>query len=229
MITRIFSEAELDSALENAENNVLRGKVKALMSAYGFGYDFLKFFVQTEPTAVIAVYYSSAVVCGTVTEETLAFCATGGYSEVLMPFLSDISGERLNIMEYKSRLKTEDVLTVNPPYKDFFDIIKDGFQISFDDWYTDTCHNVRHGISELYTVEDKSAAQKMFTVDGISLVSMVAVRAENKGQGYGNRIIRAVSERLCKNSRVFVICEDRLVPFYERNGYVIKDCCMCDK
>ncbi len=224
MITRVFDEAELKNALYNTENGVLRCKIKALMQAYGLSYDFLKFFVQSEPAAVIAVYYNSAVISGNVTDETLTFCKISGCGEVLMPHCPHIKGEKLNIMEYSGG-KSADNLTVNSPYKDFFDIIKDGFQIDFDDWYTDTCHNVRHGISELYMLENKAAAQKMFTIDGISLISMVAVRKEYKGQGYGNRIIRAVSAELHRNSRVFVICEDGLVSFYKKNGYKLYGYC----
>ena len=66
----------------------------------------------------------------------------------------------------------------------------------------------------------------MFDIDGISLVSLVAVKKEYRGMGYGGRLIRALSAELCRKSRVFIICEDRLVPFYTKNGYTFKNNCI---
>lgn len=222
MIKRIFTEKELEKALQNTAPDIFSGKIKALFRAYGFEYPFLKFFVS-ENGAVMAVYYGSAVISGTADEEVLEFCSISGFGEILCP--ENGKGQRLNIMEYKGGGKTTSLLSADAPYSEVFEILKDGFDISFDDWYTDTCHNVRHGISEVFALEGKATAQKMFTVDGISLISLVAVKKEARKNGTGSRLIQAVSERLAKNSRVFVICEDSLVPFYEKNGYAVKEYC----
>ena len=224
MIKRIFTEEELEKALENIPPDVFRGKIKALARAYGFSYDFLKFFAGE--SAVTGIYYGSAVICGDVTEEEIGLCLTLGAGEILMPD-SDIDlGEILYIMEYTGEAEENTSLSSDTPYSQVYDILREGFDISFDDWYTDTCHNVRHGISEVFTLENKAAAQKMFTEDGITLISMVAVRETARGTGLGGRLIRAVSGRFAEKSRVFVICERALVPFYEKNEYIIKKQCI---
>lgn len=224
MIRQALTDCELNSVFHKLPKDVLCGKVKALFSAYGTGYDFLRFYIQ--PSAVIAVYYSSAVVCGMADEETVSFLKLNGYSDILMPDINGVCGQRLNIMSYEKYQEAADLLSINPPYREVYDILSDGFDISFDEWYTDTCHNIRHGISELYILNGKAAAVKQFTVDNISLISAVAVKNTHKQMGYGSRLIRAVSERLIKSSEVYIICEDSLIPFYEKNGYVLKGTCI---
>lgn len=224
MIRRIFTAEELEKALENITPDVFRGKIKALARAYGFSYDFLRFFAGE--SAVIGIYYGSAVICGDVTEEEIGLCLTLGAGEILMPDGDVDFGEILYIMEYTGKAEASAALSADTPYSEVYDILREGFDIGFDDWYTDTCHNVRHGISEVFTLENKAAAQKMFTEDGITLISMVAVRKAARGTGLGGRLIRAVSGRFSEKSRVFVICEGALVPFYEKNEYIIEKQCI---
>ncbi len=228
MIKRIFTADELEKALKNITPDVFRGKIKSLARAYGFSYDFLKFFAGE--SAVVGIYYGSAVICGDVTEEEIGLCLTLGAGEILMPDndidFGEISKERLYLMEYSGTAEMSPALSADTPYNEVYEILREGFDINFEDWYTDTCHNVRHGISELFTLENKAAAQKMFTEDGITLISLVAVKKAARGTGLGGQLIRAVSGQLAENSRVFVICERALVPFYEKNEYIIKKQCI---
>ncbi len=228
MITRIFTAEELESALSGIAPDIFSGKIKALSQAYGFEYSFLRFF-RNENNTVIGAYYGSAVICGKADEEILQFCIASGFGEILFRGISDLPlpSQRLNIMEYKGNPRNCGFVHIatDSPYSAVYDILKEGFDIPFDDWYTDACHNVRHGISEVFTLENKATAQKMFTIDGITLISMVAVKKEARKNGTGSRFIQAVSALLSEKSRVFVICEDGLVPFYEKNGYEITDYC----
>ena len=50
-----------------------------------------------------------------------------------------------------NRLKAE----FTEDYRTVFEILKSGFSLSdyqFDEWYADTCHRVRHGISRLIVI-----------------------------------------------------------------------------
>lgn len=225
MIKQIFSEEELKLALKDRTPDIYSGKIKALGKAYGFSYPFLKIYNNPESGTVLSVYYGSAVVCGACDEETGLFLREIGVAEILMSeesyenAFSDIEAKRLHIMEYKGENSGIPLLSSDAPYEKVYEILKDGFDISFDDWYTDMCHNVRHGVSEIFTLDGKATASKMFSVDGISLISLVAVKNEYRGKGFGNSVIRSVSENLAENTRVYVICKDGLVPFYSKNGY----------
>lgn len=215
MITRITEKEELEKALSLYSPDVFTGKIKALCEAYGFSYPFLKFFRSEK--AVIAFYYASAVICGEADEETAEFCRSSGITDLLISH-GGSPDSVLYVMEYKGGGKSA-VLKSDTPYEKVYDILKDGFQIDFDSWYTDTCHNVRHGISEIYTLEDIATAAKMFSIDGIALISLVAVKKEHRQKNYGRRIIEAAAERLSPENRVFVICEKELVPFYKKCGF----------
>lgn len=214
-MTRITEKEELEKALAPFLPDVFTGKIKALCEAYGFSYPFLKFFRSEK--AVIAFYYASAVICGEADDEIFQLCGISGITDLLISH-GGSPDSILYILQYAGGGSCGDLKT-DTPYEKVYDILKDGFGIDFDGWYTDTCHNVRHGISEIYTLEDIATATKMFSIDGIALISLVAVKNEYKGKNYGRRIVEAVAERLSPENRVFVICEKELVPFYEKCGF----------
>lgn len=225
MIRRIFSETELNSALKDYPPDVLSGKLKALAKGYGFSYPFLKFFTGEESGAVIGIYYGSAVVAGKADEETREFLLNTFSGEILTSedngaLFAEFSPQTLYIMEYAGNSHYEKItLKTDASYERVYEILREGFDISFEDWYTDTCHNVRHGISEVFTYNDTATAEKMFSIDGISLISLVAVKNSARGKGVGGLLIKNVSERLLESGKVYVICEKELIPFYEKNGY----------
>lgn len=223
MIRQVLSKEELYSELERYPIDILCCKIKALAEGYGFGYPFLRFFIQEN--AVLSVYYGSAIICGTADEEIFGFLKSISCGEILLNEYEDgkfgtFSFETLYIMEYTGEKGFEKIsLKTDTPYERVYEILREGFNISFDDWYTDTCHNVRHGISEVFTYDDKATATKMFGIGGISLISLVAVKKSARGKGLGGLLIKNLSERLCESSKVYVICEKELKPFYEKNGY----------
>lgn len=217
MITRITEKEELKKALSAFSPDVFTGKIKALYEAYGFSYPFLKFFRGER--AVIAFYYASAVICGEADEEIAEFCCISGITDLLISHGGSSDGI-LYILKYAGGGSCADLKT-DTAYEKVYDILKDGFDMEFDSWYTDICHNVRHGISEIYTLEDAATATKMFSIDNIALISLVAVKKEHRNRNCGRKLIEAVSQRLCPENRVYVICEKELVPFYRKCGYEI--------
>ncbi len=215
MITRITEREELEAALGPFPADVFTGKIKALYEAYGFSYSFLKFFRSER--AVIAFYYASAVICGECDDEISQFCGISGVTDLLISHGGSSDGI-LYIMEYKGKGGFAELKT-DTSYEKVYDILKDGFDMDFDSWYTDICHNVRHGISEIYTLDEKAAVTKMFSMDGIALLSLVAVKKEHRKENYGRRIVEAAAKRLCPENRVYVICEEELLPFYKKCGF----------
>ena len=231
MIRRIYEKEELYSALDKFKPDILRGKIKSLEESYGFKYPFLKFFVQTDLSAVIAVYYDSAVVLGKADEETALFLETEFGGEVLTSaenekIFGSFSYETLYIMEYTGIISEKTALRTDLSYEKVYEILKEGFDIPFDDWYTDTCHRVRHGISRIYTIEDKATATEIFSVDGISLITLVAVKKAYRKSGLGGMLVKSLSEKLKEKGKIFVICEKSLIPFYEKNGYKLNETCI---
>ena len=56
-------------------------------------------------------------------------------------------------------------------------------------------------------------------IPNLALISLVAVKKEHRNGNYGRRIVEAAAERLSPENRVFVICEEELVPFYKKCGF----------
>ncbi len=233
MIERTDDIERIYSSL-SGRPDIFSGKIKALAESYGTGYDFLSFFVQ-DKGAVIGKYYGSSVISGNIPDEERAaelrsFLPTLGKG-VLM---SRENAEKLGVWDTARKgyimkftdsaprsgdLTREDVSTWLS-YREIYDILKDGFDMSFDEWYVDINHNVRHGISTVYSVGNASTAAVMFTIDGISFVSAVATRPEMRGKGIGTKLIRYIGkkEKEARNE-CLLICKEELLPFYKAAGF----------
>ncbi len=230
VIKAIFEQGGLDAVLRKLPNDIFAGKIRALVGAYGFSYSFLRFYGSER--CVIAAYYGAAVLAGQADGETVDFCAAAGFREVFMSeavYLSafgGISSERANIMEYKGAGATlpEEVRT-DPEYGEVFEILREGFPLKFDEWYTDTCHLVRHGISSLYTLSGVSALQCAFAEGGTALISLICTKKSAREQGFGLSLVKAVSGGLALNNRVFLVCRDETADFYKKAGYIKTGCC----
>lgn len=224
MIRRILSAAELEAAARQLVPDIFGGKILALVEGYGFSYPFARFFAAEN--ALICNYYGAGVLWGEADAECGEFAAAAGFGELLLSranyekaFFGQPAAFHL-VMSRGSGGESADraALRTDTPYEQVFDILKDGFDMRFEDWYPDACHMVRHGISTVYTLGD-SAFQRMFTQKGITLFSLVAVKNGRRGAGLGKRLVCAAAAD-CPESRVYIICEPRLRGFYESCGFV---------
>lgn len=224
MIRRISSVAELETAARQLVPDIFGGKILALAEGYGLSYPFARFFAAER--ALICDYYGAAVLWGEADEECAEFAAAAGFGELLMSrenYEKAFLGQPAAIDPVMSRSgggESADraALRTDTPYEQVFDILKDGFEIRFEDWYPDACHMVRHGISAVYTLGE-SALQRMFTQKGITLFSLVAVKKERRGEGLGKRLVCAAAAD-CPESRIYIICEPQLCGFYKSCGFV---------
>ena len=165
-------------------DNVIVGRINAYYRAYGTGYDFCTFYEGDTGDNMLALYYGG---------ELYVHCNENGDSQSIITFsemlgakavMSDIKlseeSETLYIMTSgqmpavcNNRLKAE----FTEDYRTVFEILKSGFSLSdyqFDEWYADTCHRVRHGISRLivmyYGSEPAATATVLFDDDKLSLI-----------------------------------------------------------
>ena len=175
MIRRIYGALPPDYP----SDNVIVGRINAYCRAYGTGYDFCTFYEGDTGDNMLALYYGG---------ELYVHCNENGDSQSIITFsemlgakavMSDIKlseeSETLYIMTSgqmpavcNNRLKAE----FTEDYRTVFEILKSGFSLSdyqFDEWYADTCHRVRHGISRLivmhYGSEPAATATVLFDDD----------------------------------------------------------------
>ena len=239
MIEKITDLNRLYCSL-SGKPDIFSGKIKALAESYGTGYDFLTFY-GGDKGIVAAKYYNSAVISGNTEDsealdELKSFLTVLGKGTLMSYELSEGLGisadcKKSCIMKFTDKVPRENDLNrdnVNNglTYREIYEILKEGFDMSFDEWYVDINHNVRHGISRIFTVGNFTTATLMFSVDGISFISAVATRPDMRGKGWAGKLVRyiALSEAKCRNEAC-LICEEKLKGLYENAGFTLSGYC----
>ncbi len=214
------------------EHGVEAQKIRSLWAAYSAKYDFCRFYCSDN--SVICVQNGEAVLwcaenCGDDDFDELAeffrFC---GAREI---FCSKMAGERLgvllgckaqlvNLMRYVGKAesaKTE----ANPPLREIFEVIRSAFGLPdelFETWYLDMSHRIRHGVSEARRL-GSSVLVVQYVANGEVLLSQIATLPSEQGKGEASRLISAVCADY-PESKIDLICDDGLVGFYKRIGFV---------
>lgn len=222
MIERIYEEREF-SALP--EHGIEAQKIRALWLAYGGAWDFCRFFRQG--SGYIAALDGSFVLCNGVgfdSAELSDFFLACGYSEIIC----SVSGcqalnvylkanfQIVNVMICKGGSR-KDELPPDVQPGEIWSIIEKRFSPAFEPWYLDMSHRVRHGVTRCYS-NGKSALVLQHDINGEALISQVCVLPEEEGKGFPSMLLKKVCGGL--DSDIFVICEDDLCGFYEKNGFI---------
>lgn len=230
MIKRAKSPEELKNL---PKTGVEAQKIRSLLLAYGTDYDFCRFF--TAENLILAQLNGDFVISDfgeTDFEELSEFLNFSGFSEIFCSeYLGqtlekrlDVTRENVNLMRFSCVPEKNELEILAPA--DAYRIIKTGFGFEFEPWYLDMSHRVRHGVSRLYGL-DGAALAVQYNLNGEALISQVATLPEKRGKGCARRLISAVCAEL-HESEVFVLCEDRLLDFYGKIGFVPEDekCCL---
>lgn len=213
-------------------DNVIVGRINAYYRAYGTGYDFCTFYEGDTDDNMLALYYGG---------ELYVHCNENGDLQSIITFsemlgakavMSDIKlseeSETLYIMTSgqmpavcNNRLKAE----FTEDYRTVFEILKSGFSLSdyqFDEWYADTCHRVRHGISRLivmyYGSEPAATATVLFDDDKSCFLSHIAVRRDMQKNGIGTALLSCTAN-LLDNRKITLICKKNVQRFYINCGF----------
>ena len=230
MIRRVISDNEFKGIWENSQifmdkANVEARKIYALWLCCGTKYDFCRFY--TADGAVVCGQDGSFVLCDNKDcdlEEIACFFSMNGFSEI---FCSEHAGKALSenmrctcdgvdLMRFVGKgvpCETED----NTPLEEFYKILNAGFDIQFEPWYLDMSHRIRHGVTRTRRL-DGSVLVIQHELFGSALISQVATAPDHRGKGEASSLISAVCAELSE-SEIFVICEDKLCGFYEKNGF----------
>lgn len=211
-------------------DNVIAGRINAYYRAYGTGYDFCTFY---EGENTLALYYGGElyVHCNenTDTESLLAFSDMLGAWAVMSDIKLSEKSETLYIMTSDKmpnahgniHLKAE----FTEDYRTVFEILKSGFSLSdyqFDEWYADTCHRVRHGISRLivmhYGSEPAATATVLFDDDKSCFLSHIAVRRDMQKNGIGKALLSCAAN-LLDNRKITLACKKNVQQFYINCGF----------
>ena len=211
-------------------DNVIVGRINAYYRAYGTGYDFCTFY---EGNNTLALYYGGELYVhgneNADTESLLAFSDMLGARAVMSDIKLSEKSEELYIMTSNEAPTAHDndwlKAELTEDYRTVFEILKSGFALcdyQFDDWYADTCHRVRHGISRLivmyYGSEPVATATVLFGDDNNCFLSHIAVRQDMQKSGIGKALLSS-GARLLDNRKITLACKKNVRQFYINCGF----------
>lgn len=225
MTLRISSPEQL-AALP--EKGIEAQKIRALLAAYGTGYDFCRFYLHNK-NSFLAEMGGSFVLCAGNNadgEELAQFLDFNGCAELLCA--DDVGGKIISCLGAElspvnvMRFEGEGVpceMECSPLLSDVYGIVGGVFGFEFEPWYLDMSHRVRHGVARCRKLEG-SALVIQHEINGEALISQVATLPEQRGRGLSSRLLLSVCAELAGND-IFVICEDELISFYKKNGFEV--------
>ncbi len=203
-------------------------KILAAYNAYGSGYDFCKFY--SCGNGIIHIYNTGMVIDGNVdTSETEMFINM--IKPVTIEVSSNIAFQLDNAYTRKHRtlfrVKSGDTdidfsdVKANDYTDKCFEILSESFDNigSYDTWYVDISHKIRHNVSELYLYESTTVTRQ-FNIDGFIFLSHIATAPEARGKGTARRLLYCLgkeAERRGENAYLFAL--DHRRSFYETIGF----------
>ena len=223
MIKRINSTEEIS---ELPKTGIEAQKIRALLQAYGTGYDFCRFY--SAECLIMARFYDEFVICTFGNADFEELCEFLSFSGFSMLFCSEKSGkilsERLDLDCKNLNLMRLSVIS-NEAHEQIselslseaYGILKTSFEIDYEPWYLDMSHRVRHGISRFYGFNG-SVLCVQHNLCGEALLSQIATIPEMRNKGNSSSLIKAVCQKMSE-IEVFLLCEDNLLNFYKKAGF----------
>lgn len=227
MIKRIFDGIE-----ELASDSYYGRKILAAYRSYGARYEFCRFYSCENGNGgagLIHVYYGSAVIDG-----AADLSEAESFINMIQPLNVEASGEYLlNISGYravprtlfrvvpKNTELTFDALRENGDLTSCYKILRESFDNmgSFDSWYVDISHRIRHKTAAVYLWENTTVT-KAFDIDGYVFLSHIATAAESRGRGRARKMLYCIAGQLAAEDKTgYLFALEHRRSFYESIGF----------
>ena len=149
---------------------------------------------------------------------SLAKTGKGHHTDLAINSVLGAERTEINVMRFCGRAVPADIER-DPPLSEIYAIVGKVFGFEFEPWYLDMSHRIRHGVSRCRRLEG-SALVIQHEINGEALISQVATLPGQRGRGFASRLLSAACAEL-SDSEVFILCEDKLIPFYRNNGFEV--------
>lgn len=203
-------------------------KILAAYLAYGAEYDFCKFYSCGE--GIVHIYNSSMVIDGKCDISELEMII-----EMIKPVTIEMSSNVAlhPVEEYKSRHRTlfvlksqvngvtEKSVKVNNFADECYKILAESFENmgSFESWYVDINHRIRHEVANLYLFDSTTATQQ-FNINGFVFLSHIATAEAARGKGTARKLLYYLAEKYeNENCKAYLWALDHRKTFYESIGF----------
>ncbi|MDE5576676.1 MAG: GNAT family N-acetyltransferase [Oscillospiraceae bacterium] len=223
MIKQIF-----DVTPEMVTDSYYGRKILAAYTAYGGGYDFCRFY--SCGTGVIHIYNTSMVIDGNIDcDEAEMFIdltkpvSIEMESKKTLHISGDYSTEHrtlFRVVPQKCDINIGNV-KVNSCTDKCFEILNESFDdmLSYDDWYVDISHRIRHNVSKLYLYESTTITQQ-FNINGFIFLSHIATAKSQRGRGTARELLRLLGgEAEKRGETAYLFARDKRYSFYESIGF----------
>ncbi len=231
LIKRIY-----ENISERVTDSYYGKKITAAYLAYGGKYEFCRFYAcdDGERSGTVHIYNSSMVIDGICSQEDISFLI-----EMTKPISIEMSSRSaLHIPEYyfkkhrtffqgvpsETHIDPSDIV-LNGEFEKCFDILKESFDDlgSFDSWYVDISHRIRHGVSGIY-LYGSSTVTKCFDIGGSVFVSGIATAVNERGKGAVGKLLGYLAGEFEKEGKkMCLFALDHRKTFYLSVGFVPAD------
>lgn len=227
MIRRIFDGIE-----DMASDSYYGRKILAAYRSYGAKYEFCRFYSCENGkggAGLIHVYYGSMVIDGAADPSEAE-----SFIDMIQPINVEASGNcPLNISGYRAVPRTLfrivprdteiafDTLTENGDLTYCYKILRESFENmgSFDSWYVDISHRIRHKTAAVYLWEN-STVTKAFDIGGYAFLSHIATAAEARGKGRARKMLYCIAGQLAAEGKTgYLFALEHRISFYESIGF----------
>lgn len=236
MIKKVKNKSELSMG-----SDYYKAKICAYMDAYGAEYDFCRFYCERGSLAGgnVMLLNSGAVISGVFTDvpELEDFITMNAPDTIEAPkgmaarlVLPGYERQRrvlfrLHIPEGTDMAEFEKGLDEPVSLQQMFMILNACFTgLSFDGWYADMSHRVRHGVSEAYTYRCGTSAAVDFKSGGNAFVSSIATVPVMRGQGNGKNMLGYIANKM-KNECLqgYLWADEDSEGYYKKLGFTAAD------
>lgn len=203
-------------------------KILAAYNAYGGGYDFCRFYSCGH--GIIHVYNTNMVIDGNVDYDEAGMfidltkpAAIEAESTRTLHSCDGYSAEHRTLFRVVPQKCNIDIkyVKVNCCTDKCFEILNECFDdmLSYDDWYVDISHKIRHNVSKLYLYESTTITQQ-FNINGFIFLSHIATAKSQRGRGTARELLRLLGGEAEKHGEsAYLFARDKRYSFYESIGF----------
>ena len=200
-------------------------RVGSFLDSYGTQYDFARFWVQYDGDEQISLLFLMdeclTVICKNgANDELLAFISALGAKSLLCNVqIKDLNGTSISVFEKNNnRAKS---ISQGFDYQDVYERLSASFSMpSFEAWYVDICHRVRHNAAVVFADEYSAGCAAIGGAE--ALITGVCVDKHYRRSGYGRCAVDRLSSITgCQKIYALSDCEENN-NFYLSCGFARK-------
>lgn len=249
IIINDFSDLFLSELKRVCVDSPFGARIDALYDAYNKQrYSFIEFWLEKQnekTTAAFCRYYDAVIFCGEGSDEASDFIKLLSPCSVLYDKDSLLNITRMKRSEGETMQYFPEKCIYSPtlddkyilyrsggdmkPLKDVYNLLQSSFpneQIgSFDDFFVDISHRVRHNSAEVYAIYYNNTLVSTLTVtaktDTVAVIGSIATFDEYRCKGIAGALLSNISEQHFKEGRKVFLHRKEKILLYERCGFEV--------